>query len=85
MKVTNTREAEQVNDVVHQFLMGGAEGALLGRREPQRAVHARALPNRADDARACGFVHGVHLCRGIADEVFRDFDVACLARRVENE
>jgi hypothetical protein len=44
------RESEQIDDVVHQSLMGSAEGALAARREPQSPVHAGALPDGTDDA-----------------------------------
>ena len=48
-------------------------------------MHASTLTNRADDARACGFVDSVHLRRGITDEMLGDFDVARFARGVEDE
>ena len=72
-------EAEQIDDAVHQLLVGGAEGTLAARGEPERAVHARPLSNGADDARARRLVHGVDLRGGIADEVLGDLDVAGLA------
>ena len=78
-------EAEQIDHAVHQLLVRGAEGAFVRGREPEGSVHTRPLSNRAHDAGACRFVNGVHLRCGIADEMFRDLDVAGLARDVENE
>ena len=78
-------ETEQIDDAVHQLLMGGAERVLAARREPERAVHARALPDGAHDARACRLVHGVELRGGISDEMLRDLDVSGFAGDVEDE
>src|SRR5262245_57967377 len=79
------RESEQIDDVVHQFLMGSAESALAARREPQSPVHAGALPNGADDARVRRAVNGVDLRGGITNEMPGDLNVAAFASGVQHE
>jgi hypothetical protein len=78
-------ETKQIDHVVQQFLVSGAEGTLAARGNPERAMHARPLTNRAHDTRARCLVHDVELGGGIANEMFGDFDVPGFVRDVQHE
>ena len=79
------REAEQIDDAVHQLLMGSAERPLATGREPQRAVYTGPLTNSAYDARARGLVHGVEMRRRVTNQVRGHLDVPRRAGDVQDE
>ena len=78
-------QAQQIDDAVHQDLVGGLEGLVQARGEPDRAVHAGALPHGAENPGARAGIGLIDRRRGIADAMLADLERTRLARHVEHE
>ena len=78
-------QAEQIDDAVHQGLMGRLEGLIDARGQPHRAVHAGALPHRAENPGARVRIRRVDRRRRVADAMLADLERARVARHIEHE
>ncbi len=85
MELCSKATPEQIDHAVEQGLMFVAERMLLRRRDPHRAVHARALAGRAEDARARVPLVGIDGHALAVNPPSRDRHVALARDDVEHE
>ncbi len=78
-------EAEQIDDAVDESLIRVAEGVLAARRDPQRPVHASALPHRAQDPRPRAGVDRVDGHAFVDDTVAGDLQLSGRSRDIQDE
>ena len=78
-------QTEQIDDAVHQRLMGRIECLVDARGHPDRAVHTSALSHRAENPGARVRVGRIDRRRRVADAMLADLERARFARDVEHE
>ena len=70
------RHHDDVADRVEQILVFIVERVGLARRQPDGALHTRALPDGADDLRPLGFILRIRGGRaGVANQVSCHFEL----------
>ena len=75
-RVVVQRECDDITDRFEQLVMFIAERIRLTRRQPDGALHTRALPDGADELRPLGFVLRIRDGRAaVADQVSCHFEL----------